>query len=351
MNASSFSTPALALLVALACTSGCATIGKWKQEHREAALHRQQTREAAAHNTESKAERAQREKGAQAAARMPRLQHDLAARGDADSLAASAVIESLISGFDSGAARELAARAANAAPERADLAFLQLQLCESAPTCDPLPLEKHLRLLDPANGITWIYALLRADREHRPQDWEAARTGLAQTQRVDLYWNHIVAHLSKAVTGTAGFDSNAALIEVVGAESALIVALQPVSQACQSQELQRPGVLDQCRRIAAALRRGDTTLIEADGSSLALRVWPPQSMEYRQVLIERRALRYRVELMTRYATQLNSPHAISILSGLLTQYPTEQATMRALYGQLGLKPDPPANWVDPQPDS
>ncbi|HEX3835456.1 MAG TPA: hypothetical protein VHW25_00710 [Steroidobacteraceae bacterium] len=350
MRTGSFSTRSLALILVLLCTSGCATIGKWKQEHREASLHRQQTEEAAAHNTESKAERVQRLKEAQDAARLPLLQRELAARSDPDSLAASAVIEGLISGFDSSAARELAGRAAGAAPDRAELALLQLQLCESAPTCDPLPLEQHLRLLDPANGVTWIYALLRADREHRPQDWETARAGLAQAQRVDLYWNRIVSHLAKAVAGKAGFDSEAALVEVVGAETALMSALQPIAQACQSQELQRPGVLEQCRRIAAALRHGDTTVIEADGSSLALRLWPQDSAERRAVVSERRVLRYRVDLMTHHATQLNSPHAIGILAGLLTQYPSEQATMHALYVQLGLKPDPPADWVDPRPD-
>jgi hypothetical protein len=338
------------MILALLSASGCATIHRWQQEHHEASLHRQQAEEAADRETGSKADRVLRLKQAQDAARLHRLQSELVAQGDPDSLAASALVAGLISGFNSSSVLDLAARAVAGAPDRADLALLQLQLCQSAPGCDPLPFEKHLRVLDPENGITWTYALLRADREQQTADWDAARGGLAQSKRVDLYWNHTVSHLAKAVTGKAGFDSGAAVAEVIGIEAALMTALQPISRACQAQEIQRPDVLDQCRRIAAALRRGDTTLVEADGSSLALRLWPAGSAERLEVIKERQVLRYRVELMTRYATQLNSPQATQALAGLLTQYPTEQTAFRALYVRLGLKPDPPADWVDPRPD-
>jgi hypothetical protein len=207
-----------------------------------------------------------------------------------------------------------------------------------------------LRVLDPENGITWIYALLRADREQRPADWEAARGGLAQSTRVNVYWNHTVSRLAKAVTGKAGFDEAAAVAEVLGIEANLMSALQPLARACQAQELQRPDVLNQCRRIATALRQGDTSLVEADGSTLALRLWPAGSAQRLEVLKERRVLRYRVDLVTRHTAQLNAPQAIGTLAGLVAQYPSEQATMRALYVHLGLKPDPPADWVDPRPD-
>jgi hypothetical protein len=337
-------------ILALLCVSGCATINRWEQEHREASVRRQQAEEDAARHGDTKADRALRLKQAQEAARLPRLQGELVAQGDPDSLAAGALVAGTTSGFSSGTTLELAARAVAGAPDRADLALLQLQLCEGAPACDPRPLEKHLRALDPDNGITWTYALLRADREQRPADWEAARGALAQAKRIDLYWNHTVLHLAKAVAGKAGFDSDAALAGAISIEAALMTGLQPLARACQTQELQRPDVLGQCRRIAAALRQGDTSLLEANGSTLALRLWPEGSAERLEVINERRLLRYRVDLMTRYATRLNSPQALKALADLLTQYPTEQTAMYALYVRLGLPPDPPADWVDPRPD-
>ena len=338
------------VILALVSASGCTTIHKWQQERREASLHRRQAEEAAARESGSKADRALRQKQAQDAARLPRLQSELIAQGDPDSLAAGAVVAVLISGFSSNTALDLAGRAVGAAPDRADLALLQLQLCESAPACDPLPLEKRLRGLDPANGITWTYALLRADREQRPADWEAARGGLAQSKSVNLYWSRTVSHLARAMAGKAGFDSGAAVAEVIGIEAAMMTALQPISRACQVQEIQLPDVLGQCRRIAAALRQGDTSVVEADGSSMALRLWPAGSADRLEVIKERHILRYRVDLMTGHAAQLNSPQATNALAGLLTQYPTQQTAMRALYVRLGLEPDPPSDWVDPQPE-
>jgi hypothetical protein len=337
-------------ILALMCASGCATIHKWQQEHRAASVRRQQAEEAAARESGSKADRALRQKEAQEAARLPRLQSELVAQGDPDSLAASALVAGLISGFSSSTALDLATRAVAGAPDRSDLALLQLQLCESAPACDPLPLERRLRVLDPANGITWTYALLRADREQRAEDWAAARGGLAQSKGVNLYWNRTVSHLARAVAGKAGFDSGAAVAEVIGIEANLMTALQPIGRACEAQEIQLPDVLGQCRRIAAALRHADTSVLEADGSSMGLRVWPAGSAERLEVLNERHVLRYRVDLMTRYTAQLNSPKATNALVGLLTQYPTQQAAMRALYVRLGLQPDPPPDWVDPQPE-
>jgi hypothetical protein len=336
-----------AVIVALLCTSGCATLHKWQQEHREASLHRKQAEEAANRETGSKADRALQGKQAQDAARLPRLQGDLVAQGDPDSLAAGALIAGLISGFSNNTALDLAARAVAAAPQRVDLVLLQLQLCEGAPACDPLALENRLRVLDPENGITWTYALLRADREQRAADWEAARGGLAQSQRVTVYWNRTVAHLSKAIAGKAGFDTGAAVAEVIGIEATLMSALQPIARACQAQEIQRPDVLGPCRRIADAFRQGDTSVVEAEGSTMALRLWPEGSAERTEVDKERHLLRYRVDLMTRYAAQLNSPQATNALAGLLLQYPTQQTAMRALYVRLGLPADPPADWVDP----
>jgi hypothetical protein len=332
-------------ILALLWVSGCGTLHRWEQEHSAAIARRDQedTAEDAA-----KADRANKMKLAQNTTRLRQLQSELVAHGDPDSLAASALVEVSVTGF-TAAALEPAVRAVTAAPDRADLALLELQLCESTQGCDPLPMEARLHRLDPDNGITWTYALLRADREHRPVDWETARAQLAQAKRVDLYWNRTVTRLARQVTGKAGFDAGAAVVEVIGFEAALISPLQPLSHACQAQEIQRPEALEQCRRIAEAFRHGDTGLIEAYGSSLALNLWPAGSAEQQGVLAERRALRYRVDLTTRHAKQLNSPQATSALPGLLAQYPTEQTAFRALYIKLGLQPDPPEGWVDPKP--
>ena len=139
------------------------------------------------------------------------------------------------------------------------------------------------------------------------------------------------------------------MFEVVGLESGLIPPLQPVSRACSEQDVQQPEVLALCRRIAAAFMRTDTILLEAYGSTLAIRLWPEGSAESQQITLRRRALRYRTEEMSRLAAKFNSASAARALAGYVQRYPSEQSAMRALFIELGVAPDPPANWVDNTP--
>jgi hypothetical protein len=340
--------PWAALLLALSCAPGCSTISRWKQEHRDSSLRSKEAEEAADAHADPEAYQAMKRKVAQQDAQLRSLQSALAKRGDADSLAASALFNQAIAGYSSGDSLALAARAVAAAPARADLAFVQLQLCETSPQCDPAPLEAHLLQLDPQNGVGWTYALQRADHAKDQAARATAFYGLAQAKRVDLYWNAIVSHLATASAGTAGFDAGAALSQVIGIEANFSLALEPISTLCLRPRLQ-PEMLDPCRQIAAAFRQGDTAVVEAYGSSLALNLWPSGSPQRVDIATERRQLRYRVDLMDRNKAKLNSSQATKTLAALVGHYPTEQATYRAFYARLGLSPDPPDAWKDPAP--
>jgi hypothetical protein len=345
--------PSLVLRFAVLSTallaSGCVFSAKARQARHAAQVQRMQADEAVDRDTESKADRASRLNQVQQEARLRQLQSELAARGDPDSLAASAVFAGELSGSAGGASLELAARAVAGAPGRADLAFLQLQLCESTPECDAAPLETRQQRLDPENGIGWSYSLVRADRANDGVAWRRARDGLAHSKRVELYLHQIVSRLAGAAAGKAGFDFSAVALELLSIESAFTPAFEPVSRACSVRDIQQPEVLGQCRQIAAAFRNADTGLLEAYGSTLALRLWPADSVEGQAIATERRGLRYRVELSTRYAAKVNSPQARKTLAMLITRYPTEQTAYRALFVGLGVSPDPPANWTDQSP--
>ncbi len=336
-------------LLGLLLASGCASNAKRRQAEQSAAAHRQQTEEAAAINSESAADRDAKRQLAQHDERLRRLQAELAARSDADSLAASALFARAMVGSINGSSVQLAARAVAAAPQRPDLVVLQLQLCASTPGCDLAPLELHLAQLDPDNGLSWTYALLRADRANLNAPWRAAREALARSQRITLYWNSIVSHLTAAVAGRQGFDTVSAMEEVAGFEAALLAPLQPVSRACSAQDAQEPEVLALCRRIAAAFMKADTVLFEAYGTTLAIRLWPEGSAESQRIITERRGLRYRMDAMSRLSAKFNSPAATRDLAGYVQRYPSEQSALGALFAQLGVAADPPPNWVDNTP--
>jgi hypothetical protein len=340
--------PWAALLLALSCAPGCSTVSRWKQEHRDASLRREEADEAANAHADPEAYQAMKRKVAQQQTQLRSLQTALAKRGDADSLAASALFNQAIAGFSSGDSLALAARAVAAAPARADLAFVQLQLCETSPQCDAAPLEAQLLKLDPENGVTWTYALQRADHAKDQAARATAFYGLAQAKRIDLYWNRIVSHLAAASTGIAGFDAGAVLTQVIGIEATFSLALDSISRLCLVPRLQ-PEMLEPCRQIGVAFQQGDTAVLEAYGSSLALNLWPAGSPQRVDVALERRQLRYRVDLMDHNKAKLNSAQASRTLAALVGHYPTEQATYRAFYVRLGLNPDPPDTWKDPLP--
>jgi hypothetical protein len=125
---------------------------------------------------------------------------------------------------------------------------------------------------------------------------------------------------------------------------------EPIARACSVQDVEVPEVLAQCRRIAAALRHSDTILVEAFGTTLALRLWPQDSAQNREIRAERRGLSYRADLMSRNRAKFSSAEATRSLAACLVQFPTEQAAFRALISKLGFDPDPPADWKEPSTD-
>lgn len=71
-------------------------------------------------------------------------------KSDADSLAVAGLLRS--SGRHSVEALSLLSRASAVEPERADLAWLEIQICRNVPVCDPEAKSARLRALDPSNG-------------------------------------------------------------------------------------------------------------------------------------------------------------------------------------------------------
>jgi hypothetical protein len=115
-------------------------------------------------------------------------------RADADSLAAAALLRSAQTKPEP--AINLMTRAVAAAPQRADLAWLTIQLCQRVSTCHSEPEELRLRTLDPSNGAGWLIALARADASKADAAKMTVLTALGRTERVDVYWTTLIAHLT-----------------------------------------------------------------------------------------------------------------------------------------------------------
>jgi hypothetical protein len=264
----------------------------------------------------------------------------LLAAGDADSLEAAAL---LTAPKDSPERQQLVSRAAAAAPARPDLAWLALQSCIMAEGCDVTPLEARLRALDPGNGAAWMGTLARSAPGSAQLD--AGLAGVAGSERFDIYWNPLIVHVSDAIRRTRAMPDREATILGIGLVAALAVpALQPMGRACKDAALVRPEDLGACRRLSAVLSHSDTLLIESFGLSIAQRVWPASSDEYRRAADGSRVLHYRMSKLGDWGA---SDRQMDNYLERLATHRTEQEALVAGLVARGIALSPPAGWTEP----
>jgi hypothetical protein len=257
---------------------------------------------------------------------------------DADSLAAAGILSI---GTRSDQALGFLARAIAAAPDRADLIWLQALRCAQLPPCDPEPIEHRLRELDPTNGAGWWGALARAGAAHDTAGVDAALAAIGQSDRLDTYWTTLVGHLGRALANTKSMSPAESAVEIIGYISAQsIPASQYISNSCKAERLQQAGVIELCRGIARALQRGDTYIAEMIGVAIAKRVWPEDSPEWKAAADERRVFEYRSSFYKKMALR-EITHPGEYLT-LCAQNRREQDVLREQLIKAGINPNPPA---------
>lgn len=186
----------------------------------------------------------------------------------------------LINHRDPAQALAMAQLAAKRAPERIDVAWLQLQICAAAPTCQPEPLEARLRKLDPANGAVWLGPLARASKRDDHASEDQILEAMARSERIDTYWNTLVAKLAVALaqrTRTLAPDSKTpqsdALNETVRLLSHIAMqTFQPLADSCSTLRVADRLVAARCLLVEATLQRGDTYIAESIGLGIAQRL-------------------------------------------------------------------------------
>ncbi len=264
-----------------------------------------------------------------------RLEHQT----DADSLAAAGLFQVI---KNRAQAVALLARAEAAAPGRADLVWLHLQACQRELSCDSRPEEEKLRTLDPTNGAGWLSDLARAVKAKDDGVADAALTAIAHTERVDIYWTTLIAHLSMAAARTGSLSPAEAMLTVTGMVAAVgIPAYAPASHYCQGDHLQRHDMREACRGVARAFQNGDTAITEMMGVAIAKRVWLEGSTEWTAAVERRRVFEYRTQLWTPLEPVAWRGAEAQKYIALCLENPREQAVIRAQLMDAGKDPDPP----------
>lgn len=265
----------------------------------------------------------------------------LSKRTDADSLAAAAVLS-----LKAPASLGLAARAAKAAPMRPDLAWLHAQICSEVTGCDPEPMERHFRELDPTNGAVWFGPLNRAHAAGDEAAEQQALQKLAASEHVDIYWTALVARLSPAAAASGNLTLPEAEVAIIGALAAQgIPAFAAASKACTGERLDRAEVRETCRGVARALQQGDAYITELAGSSIARRVWTEGSPEWNEAMQAHRTLEYRLGLWRKLEPALHEESAVERYLVLCSRNRREQDVVVRELAEAGENPNPPRSVV------
>lgn len=275
-----------------------------------------------------------------------RTEQSLIAAGDADSLAAAAMLGI---GPNFGAERRLhlISRAVEKAPGRADLVWLNLRLCLQVAGCKSQPLEAALRALDPGNGAFWVDSIDRAAHDNDAVAMREALAAVSRSARFDTYWNPTVVHAANAILKTRTMKLRNALFGAIGAASAMTIpAYQAVVNACKGESLRDPAALETCRRVSAVMRRADTYLTEMIGVAIAKHAWPEGSAPYLDAVSAERVARYRMDADAKIGLhRLWSPRYAAERLHLMTQSTSEQEVVLEEILNAGVKPNPPAGWA------
>lgn len=150
---------------------------------------------------------------------------------------------------------DLIERAQTLAPQRPELVWVHLVICERFKCAARAQIVAHLQALDPDNAFAWA-----PDLERLPSDSDAvtaliARIGAAR--RMTIYWNQLEVMMVDALAVASPSQDLAPrgvyAIGMLAAEP--IPQLQAIARACRLERLDLPGRRAACEATAAHMVR------------------------------------------------------------------------------------------------
>jgi len=277
---------------------------------------------------------------------------ELAARGDAKSLATAAVLlqsANPIGANDALRAIDLADRAAEEAPDDNAIGWVRLRICEQTPGCDLQGVATTLRWVDADNGAPWLSMLAAAMKDKDEQAVDHALSGMAGAKRFSLYWNQTVTMVfdalkSAAVIAPPGMSNadHSRLDVAYGLSIIVIPPFRPISEACKdARALSRHH--DVCVKIVALLQRGDTLVSQGEGYAVQKRLFPPDSKEVRMAVEHQKNLESKMRAERKFETAFlpwfNNRLALHRLA-LMRQFPREEDVMNAVLREHHINGEP-----------
>lgn len=271
----------------------------------------------------------------------------LIAHATPSDLAAAAL---LLAPGDSNAQQplDLIARAQTLAPQRPELVWVHLAICERLKCEARAQIVAHLQALDPDNGLAWAPGLERVP----PSDSDAVTAVIARigaARRMTIYWNQLEVMMVDALAVANPSQDLATrgvyAIGILAAET--IPPLQPIARACQLDQLGLPGRRAACEAMVARMEQSDTVLTQSLALSLQERWWPGGSPQRDVLRAKRRRLDYLLTMSSRIPRPWRFNHEMTVRIEAARSTDREEDVERAVVKSLGLPPEPPVDWKDP----
>lgn len=274
----------------------------------------------------------------------------LAARGDAKSLAAAAMLSP-------ASGPELAWRASVLAPDSVPIAWVRLRLCAITPACDFRDAATAMRWIAADNPAAWLPTLGVAFKEGDTVEIERVLFDMSQGKHFDVYAMPIAVLMFDALTATAkslpktyAADDASRLSLVIGVSAAkLVPSFTTLEEVCRDSA---PGTerRDACVKIARKLQRSDTVHGELAGIAIEKHTVAQDSRESLALGERRRVLESLVSLAAKFDTPLlpwsKSTHARWHLDQMRA-LPREQDVLLAILREQGT-PSMPVSGPSPQ---
>lgn len=270
----------------------------------------------------------------------------LIAHSTPSDLAAAAL---LLAPDDSNAQQplDLIERAQKLAPQRPDLVWVHLAVCERFKCAARAQIVAQLQALDPDNGFAWAPDLERLP----PSDSNAVTAVIARigaARRMTIYWNQLDVMMVDALAVASPSQHLATRgIYAVGILAAEVIPpLQAISRACRLELLDLPGRRAACEAMVARMEQSDTVLTQGLALSLQERWWSAGSPQRDVLRAKRRRLDYLMTESSRIRWwRMNHDMAVRIEAARSTE--REEDVARAIIKSRGLPPEPPVGWKDP----
>jgi hypothetical protein len=236
----------------------------------------------------------------------------LAARADANSLATAAALRYRTSpgagpSVAGQSAADLAAHAAELAPQNASIGWMHLQICSGTAACDIRDAATVMRWVDAENAAAWLQTLAAAQKDRDTTEVDRVLADMAHGARFDFYWNRIVVLMVDALeaahnTLPGGYAAtDAARLSTADdiASGMVIPPITALAEACRESGA-APERRELCLRLSKTMQRSDTVAAQLAGFSIERRLRAPDSREARAIAERKHVLEWRVAAAAKF---------------------------------------------------